>query len=121
MPLVINAIFAFELALLFTHEMDAIHKQEWKMFIFLKDMPDEYAYHIFTLLHIPLYAAIVLLLLSPFSYIAYYFTDIFLIAHMLLHLGFRKYPANKFNNNISKIIIFSAGVLAIFHLLLGRV
>lgn len=118
MPVIINTIFAFELALLFTHEMDAIRKQEWKMFIFLKDMADEKAYHIFMLLHIPLYAVIVSLLLSPFLHIEYYITDVFLVLHTLLHLGFRKHPTNKFNNNISNGIIFSAGLFAVFHLLL---
>ena len=117
MQIAITIIFSIELALLFTHEMDAIRRQEWKMFIILKDMEDEKAYYAFLLLHIPLYAAVLFLLLSPFSHIAYYVVDIFLLAHMLIHLEFRKHPANKLDGTISKMIIDLAGLLAMIHLI----
>ena len=110
-------IFALELALLFTHEMDAIRRQEWKMFIILKDMDDEKACRIFMLLHVPLYMAILLLLFSSFSHVGYYVVDIFLLIHMVIHLGFRKHLDNKFGSTISKVIINSAGLLAIVHLI----
>ena len=115
MRIVAITIFALELALLFVHEMDAIRRQEWKMFIILKDMEDDKAYHIFLLLHIPLYIVILLLVFFSFSQIAYYVVDAFVIAHMLIHLGFRKHPANKFDNTVSKTIINLAGILAVIH------
>lgn len=118
MSTIVNLIFALELALLCTHEMDSIRNKEWKMFIFLKDLSDKTAYQIFMLLHIPLYGIIIFLLLSSFSYIGYYITDIFLVAHLLLHIGFKKHPANKLNNSISQGIIFSSGILASLHLVL---
>ena len=111
-------IFYLALTLFLTHEMDAVRRREWKMFIILKDMEDEKAYHIFLLLHIPLYLTILLLLLSPFSQIAYYIVDVFLIAHMLIHLAFRNHQANKFDNTVSKMIINLAGILAVIHLVL---
>ena len=117
MQIAITALFALELALLFTHEMDAIRRQEWKMFIILKDMDDEKAYSIFTLLHVPLYAAVLLLLFSPFSHLGYYVVDVFLLAHMFIHLGFQRHPANKMGGTISKAIIYCAGLLAIVHLI----
>lgn len=117
MQMALNVIFALELALLFTHEMDAIRKQEWKMFIILKDMEDEKAYRTFMLLHIPLYAVILFLLLSDTTRIGYYFTDIFLIAHLFIHWGFRNHRANRLNNGISKCIILFAGLLASIHLI----
>lgn len=113
-----NLIFSLALALLFTHEMDAIRKQEWKMFILLKEMEEERAYRIFMLLHIPLYTVLLMLLFSTKFRTGVYLTDTFLIAHMLIHLGFRNHPANRFNNGISKGIIFLAGVLAIVHILI---
>jgi len=118
MQIVIMAIFALELALLFTHEMDAIRRQEWKMFAILKDMDDEKAYSIFTLLHIPLYMAVLLLLFSSYSNIGYYVVDIFLLAHMFVHFGFRKHPANNLRGTISKLIINCAGLLALIHLII---
>ena len=108
-------IFCLALTLLFVHEMDAIRRQEWRMFIVLKDMEDEKAYPVFLLLHIPLYMVMLLLLFSPFSKIAYYIVDVFLLAHMLIHLGFRRHHANKFNGAMSKAVINLAGLLAIIH------
>jgi hypothetical protein len=110
-------IFAVELALLFVHEMDAIRRREWKMFIVLRDMEDEKAYQAFTLLHIPLYVIILMVLFSADALIGFYIVDIFLICHLFLHIGFRKNPANKLDGNISKAIIYISGSLALIHLM----
>ena len=118
MQIVLTGIFSLELALLFVHEMDAIRRWEWKMFIILKDMEDEKAYRVFMLLHIPLYTVILALLFSDYYRIGLYITDVFLIAHTLVHIGFHKHTANQLNNSISKSIIFLAGILAVVHLLL---
>ena len=117
MDLVLNMLRAAELSLRVVHEMDAIRGKEWKMFIILKDMPEEKAYPIFMLLHIPLYTAILFLLFSSFFQAGYYIVDIFLIAHLLLHLFFRDHPANRLNGPISKWIIYSSGALAVLHLI----
>nr|WP_260456143.1 DUF6713 family protein [Enterococcus gilvus] len=45
----LTILFALELALLLTHEMDAIRHKEWRMFVFLKDLPEQTAYWVFTL------------------------------------------------------------------------
>ncbi|MFQ7237062.1 MAG: DUF6713 family protein, partial [Enterococcus hulanensis] len=37
----LTILFALELALLLTHEMDAIRHKEWRMFVFLKDLPEQ--------------------------------------------------------------------------------
>ena len=110
------AVFSIALALLLAHEMDAVRKQEWKMFIGLKAMDDEKAYQVFLLLHIPLYAALLLLLFSAFSQIGYYIVDIFLIGHMFLHWAFEKHPANRLNGTASKLLINMAGLLALVHI-----
>ncbi|MGL6200434.1 MAG: DUF6713 family protein [Lachnospiraceae bacterium] len=92
-------------------------KKEWKMFIVLKDMEDEKAYRTFMLLHIPLYMAILFLLLSDYMRIGLYITDIFLVLHMFVHLGFRNHKANDLNGRVSKTIIYSSGLLAVLHLI----
>ena len=118
MQIVLTVLFSLELALLFVHEMDAIRRQEWNMFILLKDMEDENAYHVFMLLHIPLYTVILALLLSGHFRMGFYIIDIFLIAHALVHMGFRKHPANGLTGRISECIILLAGILAAAHLLM---
>ena len=70
-------ISSSEPALLFAHEMDAVRKQEWKMFIVLKDMKNEKAYLVFLSLQIPLYTAVLMLLFH-----------LFLILHFILLIFF---------------------------------
>ena len=118
MSAAIRILFALELALLFAHEMDAVRKQEWKMFIVLKDMEEERAYSIFMLLHIPLYTVPILLLFSRYYLMASYIVDAFLILHVFLHWGFRKHRANRLSGGISKILINLPGGIAILHCVL---
>ena len=114
-------LFVFLLVLLLIHEMDAVRAKEWNMFIILKDMDDELAYRIFTLAHIPLYLAVILIMVlanSVATLVLMYVVDVFLVAHAVLHFCFRKKSANGFTSVLSKAIIYSMGVLAILHMCL---
>jgi len=96
--------------------MDAIRAKEWKMFVILKDMKDERAFKIFTILHLPLYA---ILLFSFVSHQLFSFViiDLFLIFHSIAHFFFEKHPNNNFKNLFSRIIIYPMGLLGVLHLL----
>ena len=61
----IDLIFYLGIACLFTHELDAIQRHEWRIFPFLRKLKDETAFYIFTLLHIPLWFFSVLVFMSP--------------------------------------------------------
>lgn len=118
MNFILNISFCFNLSLLILHEMDAIRNMEWKMFIFLKNLKEEVAYKIFSILHIPL---IILVLYSLTQFMRFYFflyliIDIFLILHMIIHYFFTDHEANKFSSSYSKFIIYLMGYLSIFHL-----
>ncbi len=113
----LTILFAINLALLFTHEMEAIRYKEWKMFFVLKDMEDKKAYTTFLLLHIPLYALALWLLLSPFFIIGFYIVDGFLIAHFIIHLCFIKHKNNQLNNKLSMTIIALMGLISAIHLI----
>ena len=89
----INGFFALELGLLLTHEMDAIRHKEWEMFIFLKDLPENTAYLVFTLPHILLYALVLFFLLLN-NITILYVVDIFVICHLFIHFIFRRHPNN---------------------------
>lgn len=117
MPMLLNSLLALELALLLTHEMDAVRHKEWKMFIGLKDLPEQTAYWVFTLPHILLYALVLFFLLLK-STIILYVVDLFLIGHLLLHYFFRNHPDNQLTGFWSKLIISSAGIIAGVHLVL---
>ncbi len=120
MELFLQIILSLELALLFTHEMDAIRHKEWNMFIILKDMHEKKAYQFFMLLHVPLYALVLFLLFSNHQKSAVFVIDLFLIGHMFVHRGFKNHPANNLGNPLSKILINAAGLLAIIHLILSQ-
>ena len=114
-------LFALNFSLLLLHEMDAIRAKEWKMFIILKDMKEQTGYIVFALLHLPLYFWVVFSISQVWSYqygFVYLVTDIFLIAHAILHFFFRRNSANEFSSIYSNILIYSMALLAILHLIL---
>jgi hypothetical protein len=112
-------VFTLAMSLLLLHEMDAIRLQEWKMFIILKNLHDETAYRIFLLAHLPLYMMVIFVIAiggELAKIILYYVVDIFLVAHSIIHYGFRKNPDNGFVTTFSQATIYSMGILAVIHL-----
>ncbi len=114
-------LFSILLSLLFIHEMDAIRNAEWKMFAVLKDMDNDKACQVFTLLHLPLYAALLFVMLSRYQTIAFYVVDLFLIVHTILHFLFEKHNENGLKNFLSRSIIYSMGVFAGIHIIIFRI
>ncbi|OEC01144.1 hypothetical protein GY31_12500 [Lysinibacillus sphaericus] len=117
MPDLVLALFLLNLSLFLLHEMDAIRCSEWRMFVILKDMEDEKAYKVFTLIHIVLYIIIFLLLFSQYQTILFWTLDLFFIVHSILHLFFERHPRNNFKNAFSRAIIHLLGILSVGHLL----
>ncbi|QFF99300.1 hypothetical protein PB01_10945 [Psychrobacillus glaciei] len=118
MPDFLLVLFLFNFSLFLLHEMDAVRRSEWILFIVLKDMEDSKAYKVFTFIHLPLYTIILSLLFSQYQIITFWFIDAFLIIHAILHLFFEKHLRNGFKNTFSRLIIYFMGVLAVIHLLL---
>ena len=103
-----NLLFLFLLSLLMVHELDAIRRHEWRMFIILNKMGDERAFQIFSILHIPLLMMIFWFITSPSAIVVFWFQvvlDVFLIVHKFLHNSFQKHPNNEFNLTFSKRLI----------------
>ncbi len=117
MYLLLKILLVLNVTLLIVHEMDAIRRKEWKMFIVLKDMKEETAYSIFSLVHIPLFAIILFFLLSPAQQIFLYIMDVLLLAHTLVHFGFRKHKNNDFASPLSQALIYGLGGISLIHLL----
>lgn len=109
-------LFIVNLSLLLVHEMDAVRNREWRMFAVLKNMADEKACRVFILAHIPLYIAVLLMLMSPAQQILFYTLDIFLIFHTAIHFGFRQHKNNAFTSVFSKMLIYGMGVVSVVHL-----
>lgn len=103
-----NLLFLFLLSLLLVHELDAIRRHEWRMFIILNKMDDERAFQVFAFLHIPLLMVIFWLITNPSVIIVFWFQvilDTFLIIHKFLHDSFQKHPHNEFTTPFSKRLI----------------
>ena len=92
-------LFIISLSLLLVHEMDAVRNREWRIFIVLKDVEDEKACRIFLLAHVPLYAAILLLLMSP-AKLFFSVLDVSLILHAVIHFCFRHHKHNAFASTL---------------------
>lgn len=110
-------LFLFIFSLLLIHEMDAVRTKEWRMFIILKDMKDETAHRVFTIIHLPLYlcALYALSIGGTASYVLKIIIDAFLIGHAALHYAFRNHSGNGFESGFSKTIIYGAATLAVLH------
>ena len=86
------------------------------MLPWLKALGSDHAHAVFTLLHVPLYSALIFIFLSPYAQIGMAVVDIFLIGHAVLHLGFKNHPANRLHGGLSRFFIFGASALAATHL-----
>ena len=114
----IDLFFWLNLALLLAHELDAIRRREWRMFVFLNRLDDERAHQLFTLLHVPLFILIFWFLSRPHQPVYFWFQlviDLFLIIHLGLHLLFRNHPANAFTSAFSMGLIGTMALLGLIH------
>jgi hypothetical protein len=83
-------LFYLGLATLFTHELDAVANHEWRIMPVLRSLPEEIAITAFVMLHVPMFAVLLVLVFSAsdrirrFSRIG---VGAFLLAHAGLHLS----------------------------------
>ena len=118
-----HSFFFIGLATLLVHEMDAIHKHEWRIFPLTYMFDDEQGYIVFTIAHIPLYVLIFLALYDNdrLNQSLISGLDVFFIIHVFLYLLYFRHPQNEFRNRLSWIIICGAGIAGLLDLLnLGR-
>lgn len=117
----LSIIFIVNLGLLYLHQLDATRRKEWKMFIILKDMPEEKAYVVFSLLQLPLLCLILFMFLQPVIYVhivLYVLLDVFYVLHCVVHYVFKKHKNNRFDSRYSKLLINAMGWLGAIHLIL---
>lgn len=60
-----DLLFYLAFAGLVTHELDAVHKHEWRLLFILRAISDGSARRAFILLHLPLFAALLWLVAHP--------------------------------------------------------
>ena len=101
------------LAFLLTHELDAIHRREWRFFFGPISVRDATARATFVGLHAPLFALILWRFDAPGFRTG---VSIFLLVHAGLHWALRNHPLVDFNNWFSRTWIYGAALLGGAHL-----
>ncbi len=117
----IGLVYYFVVSMLLTHEMDAVHKREWRLLFLLRKLDDATGRTAFILLHVPL--LVLLLWLSTHNQAAVqYWTmisiDIFAVIHAGLHWRLTNHPDYAFKTPASKLLIYGAAFMAIVHMVL---
>ena len=114
-------LFYLAFATLVAHELDAVHKHEWRLLFVLRTMPDDSARRAFILIHIPLFAILFWLLAHPVERIQFWTMlslDVFMMVHAGLHRRLFDRPKYEFHPTYSRFIIYGTAVLAAAHLFL---
>ena len=114
-----GVVFALAFSALLAHELDAVHKREWRLLFVLRTMPDEPARRAFVLAHVPLVAVLLWLVVHPAEGVRFW-TEVGLDGFMVLHAGLHLRLSNRtlyvFNTSHSRLLIFGAAALALAHL-----
>ena len=110
------------LALLFTHELDAMTQSEWRLLYVLRDLAEPQARWWFVAIHVPLFWALIALThhakvkLQSASRMG---LAAFCIVHALLHLRLRNDPLSTFTTPLSWSLILGAAALGAAYLALA--
>ncbi len=112
-------LFYIGLTLIIMHEMDAIRCKEWRIFPGLSHLEDKTGHLVFMIAHIPMFFFLIWKLTngSETETFRFYF-NIFLIAHVILHLLFLRHKKNEFKDWISWTIIVGSGLCGMLDLML---
>jgi lysylphosphatidylglycerol synthetase-like protein (DUF2156 family) len=107
------------LALLFTHELDAMAQSEWRLLYVLRGFSDEQGRRWFVALHVPLFGLLLALLhhghdkLQQLSRIGF---SLFYIVYVFLHWRLHNDPLSTFTTVLSWSLIIGAGLLGVAYL-----
>lgn len=114
-------VYTLALAFFFTHEMDAVPAEEWRLLYGLRDLPEPTAYPVFLLVHIPLFFLILWLGQHGNARLRECFRLAlagFLAVHAGLHARLSDHPHYGFEGLVSHLPIYGAGLLGAVYLLL---
>jgi hypothetical protein len=109
------------LALLFTHELDAMTQSEWRLLYVLRDLAEPEARWWFVAIHVPLFWALIALThhaQAKLQNASRMGLAAFCMVHALLHLRLRNDPLSTFSTPLSWSLILGAAALGAAYLAL---
>jgi hypothetical protein len=121
---VAKILFSLAFAGLLTHELDAMHKHEWRLLFVLRSMPDPAARQGFVLMHIPLVAGLLWLLTHANETVrarTMTVLDLFMIVHAGLHWRLTHHPNYEFHPWHSRFLIHGTAAAALAHLTIEQI
>ncbi len=99
--------------------MDAIRCKEWRILPGLSLLEDKTGHLVFMIAHVPIFFFLLWKLTNGSSIETFRFAfNIFLVAHLVLHLLFIRHKNNEFKDWISWSIIAGSGMCGILDLIL---
>ncbi len=116
-----TALYTLGLALLFTHELDAMTHADWRLLFVLRSLPDTAARWWFVALHVPLFFAILSLGHAREARLreaTRLVVAAFLLIHAVLHFALSSLDEYGFHGALSNVLIFGAGACGVAYLLL---
>ncbi len=112
-------VFYLAFSTLLAHELDAVHKREWRLLFVLRGLPEEPARRAFVLAHVPLIALLLWLAAHPDEAVRFWTPvglDLFMVVHAGLHRRLEGHPEYGFTSVPSRLLIYGAAGLALVHL-----
>ncbi len=117
-------MFYLGLALLLTHELDAMRNNEWQVLPVTAHFPSPLGEDVFVWLHVPLFAISIgcIASLRPrLRSVSRIWVAAFLVIHGGLHWFFSGQPEYEFASLQSSFLIYGASVCGTLYLLAGRI
>jgi len=114
-----NVIFYLGMGALFTHELDAVAHQEWRVLPLFNLLPENLALNLFVLAHVPLFAIAIAAVASSKANVRKKAKTViagFLVLHGLLHQLFSGHSHYEFFSFTSLVLIFGGALLGALYL-----
>ncbi len=112
-------LFAVSLSLLISHELDAMIRKEWELLPGFGGLADSTAADIFNLLHVPLFALILVGIMSGSTRTRRRTAtgvELFLIGHAIAHTALRGADEYLFEAPVETITVYGAAAVGFGHL-----
>jgi len=115
--MLIKVLYWLMVAALFTHELDAVKRHEWRILPLLRNLPDSVGEQTFVWMHLPGFFLIFWFSQQGAGSIFAIGLSAFAIIHVGLTWLLQKHPAFEYNNPSSWLLICLTGLLGGFHIL----
>ena len=116
-------LFALGFALLISHELDAMIRDEWLLLPGFHRVAEQHVADVFNLLHVPIFAVVIWLTSSAnriHRWRTMVVAELFMVAHAIAHTALRGASDYRFEGPVETITVYGAALASAAHLAVGR-